>query len=351
MRRRAALTLIALTALSLRAIPADAGCGCNKPPPPAASVRPAFASPGDSVSLFSSRFERGRTYRVIFGDASSGASVYATAVRKRDLADGTYKAQIVVTAPALPPGPTRIRVKRDDDKLLEITPTDFTMLQAPIQLAEGDGETIAACYRAAVGADNTVYLPVDISNIAQHMIFNGLGMNYPLLFAASDIAIYNTQGFLMQLLGPTQAGIYAIDDPAGAPNSLELTYDRHEFLTYRDQHAHIGGMGLDPSDTAWHTDGTRHVDHDHLVIAIHGVVENQGPPAPGKTPAFDLHITTALADGTTGVLTNRTIQWSNECTPTASTTTSTASTTTSPLAPVTSAVTSTVDSPTGALTN
>ena len=75
MRRRTALTFIALTALTLRAIPADAGCGCNKPPPPAASVRPAFASPGDSVSLFSSRFERGRTYRVIFGDGLSAVEL------------------------------------------------------------------------------------------------------------------------------------------------------------------------------------------------------------------------------------------------------------------------------------
>jgi hypothetical protein len=32
----------------------------------------------------------------------------------------------------------------------------------------------------------------------------------------------NAQGFLMQLLGPDQS-IYAITDPAGAPNSLELT--------------------------------------------------------------------------------------------------------------------------------
>jgi hypothetical protein len=321
MRRPALMTLAALTVFALRAIPADAGCGCNKPPPPAAKIRPAFASPGDAVTLFDDDIKPNKTYVVAFGSGASAVTVTATPVVKRDLADGRMKPQVVVSAPALPPGPTRVQMKRknEDDRLIDLRNGEFTMLQAPIQLAEGDGETIAACYRAAVGADNTVYLPVDISNIAQHMIFSGLGMSYPLLFAASDIAIYNTQGFLMQLLGPAQAGIFAIDDPTGAPNSLELTYDRHEFLTYRDQHAHVGGMGLDPSDPAWHSDGTRHVDHDHLVIAIHGVVENQGPPPAGKTPAFDLHITTALADGTTGVLTNRTITWSPECTPTAPT--------------------------------
>jgi hypothetical protein len=329
------MILTALAALALRALPVDAGCGCNKPPPPAASIRPAFASPGDTVTVFSDDkdFKVGAKMTVVFASGAAAVNVPARVIAKRDLADGQVKPQVVVNAPALPPGPTRVLVKkdpkdRDKDALVAVTSGEFTMLQAPVALAEGDGETIAACYRAAVGADNTVYLPVDISNIAQHMIFSGLGMSYPLLFGASDIAIYNTQGFLMQLLGPAQAGIFAIDDPTGAPNSLELTYDRHEFLTYRDQHAHVGGMGLDPSDPAWHSDGTRHVDHDHLVIAIHGVVENQGPPPPGATPAFDLHITTALADGTTGVLTNRTITWSNECAPSA--------------APVTTAVTTAV---------
>jgi len=145
------------------------------------------------------------------------------------------------------------------------------------------------------------------------MIFSGIGMSYPLLFGPQDVTIYNAQGFLMQLLTPDQAGIYAIIDPAGAPNSLELIYDRHEFLTYRDQHAHIGGYGLDPSDLNWHTDGTYHVDHDHLILAIRGTVENVGPPTPGQTAPFELHVTTALADGTNGVITTRTIMWSTSC--------------------------------------
>ena len=130
--------------------------------------------------------------------------------------------------------------------------------------------------------------PVDISAISAHMIFSGLAVTYPLLFNAQDIVIYNDQGFLMQLLGPDQS-MYAITDPAGTPNSLELTYDRHEFQTYRDQHAHLGGLGLDPTDPDWRTDGTYHVDHDHLILAIRGVVENvvrlrraSRPPSPSR---------------------------------------------------------------------
>ena len=144
-------------------------------------------------------------------------------------------------------GPTAIEVK-GPGRDFKIAREDFTMMQAPLALQQGDGETIAKCYSAAVTSDHVVLIPLDISAISDHMIFNGLGENYPLLFGASDVMIYNTQGFLMQLLTtPNAAGIYAIDDP-GNPDSMELTYDRHEFNTYREQHAHTGGYGLDPSD-------------------------------------------------------------------------------------------------------
>jgi hypothetical protein len=116
----------------------------------------------------------------------------------------------------------------------------------------------------------------------------------------------------MQLLGPEQANIFAIADP-GIPDSLELIYDRHEFVTYRAEHAHVGGFGLDPLDLAWHLDGTRHIDHDHLVLAIRGTVEGQGTPAPGRTPAFDLTVTTALPDAPVGAVAHTVIEWSTEC--------------------------------------
>lgn len=309
MRKRALtmiFTALAATAM-LRSVPADAGCGCNKPPPPSAAVRPAFASPGDTVTLFPPDNKPGR-YDVEFADASR---IRTDAVYKRDLADGQYKWQVVVKAPQLSPGPTRIEMSGPGRDLV-VRSSDFTMMQAPLALQEGDGETIATCYSAAVTADHTVLIPLDISAIDDHMIFNGLGEKYPLLFGAADVAIYNTQGFLMQLLTEQNAGIYAIDDP-GDPDSIELTYDRHEFITYREQHAHQDGFGLDPTDRAWHTDGTYHVDHDRLVIAIKGVVENQGPPPAGRTPRFDFSIVTALADTTIGTTTTRTIVWSTAC--------------------------------------
>ena len=50
--------------------------------------------------------------------------------------------------------------------------------------------------------------------------------------------------------------------------------------------------------------------HDRAFVSR---VVVSSPPA-GQTPTFDLHITTALADGTNGVVTSRAIMWSNQCT-------------------------------------
>ena len=303
-RWMAMASVVAMTAtMTIGGGEAEAGCGCAKPPPALQLVRPAFASPGDSVTLFPPDNKPGE-YEI----KAAGYRVKKNAVYKRDLADGQYKWQLVVQAPVLPVGPLEIEVK-GPGRDFRIPRTDFTMMQAPLALQQGDAETVAKCYQAAVTANNVVLIPLDISNITDHMIFNGLGQGYPLLFGASDVMIYNTQGFLMQLLTPDHAGIYAIEDPTGNPDSFALTYDRHEFNTYRADHSHIGGLGLDPLDRAWHTDGSYHVDHDRLVLAIKGTVEGQGAPAAGRTPAFDLRIVTALGDEDGGTPTTRTIQW------------------------------------------
>jgi hypothetical protein len=273
-------------------VPSEAGCGCDKPPPALAAVRPTFASPGDEVTLFSNELREGISYRVRFDGAPD---ITAVPVGRRDFGDGISKLQLVVKAPPLPPGPTKIKVERSSGgpTIIKVEETGFTMLQPPLSLPEADVQTIAKCYRAAVGEDGTVYFPFNVGAIAKHTVFSGIGKSYPLLFGARDVTIYNTQGVVMQLLGPDVSSIYSIED-TGSPNSLELLYDRHEFVTYRSEHQHEGGLGLDATDPNWHVDGTRHIDHDHLVLAIGGVVEGKGKPKGGATPAFDLDVLTLV---------------------------------------------------------
>src|SRR6185369_6718323 len=196
-------------------------------------VRPAFASPGDTITLFPPD-NRSGTYEVRIGD---NYKTTTNAAWKRDLTDATYKWQVQVKAPQLRIGPTYIYVKGPGRDFF-VSSNDFTMMQAPLTLQEVNGETLAKCYSAAVTANNIVLLPLDITAITDRMIFNGLGESFPLLFNATDVMIYNTQGFLMQLLTtPNAVGIWEIED-YGQPDSLALTYDRHEFNTYLDMHAH-----------------------------------------------------------------------------------------------------------------
>jgi len=91
---------------------AEAGCGCEKPPPAPAAVRPAFAYSGAPVSLISPSFRAGQLYTVTFRSGTTGAMAraQAPAVTKRDLADGISKQHLVVPLPPLPLGPTHIVV-------------------------------------------------------------------------------------------------------------------------------------------------------------------------------------------------------------------------------------------------
>src|SRR5436853_6394035 len=129
MRNRSLMMMSLLAVLAaLPAAPADAGCGCAKPPPPASLVRPAFASPGDTVTLFPPDNRSGE-YEIRVADKKFKRN----AVWKRDLADGQYKWQVVATVPQLPMGPTALEVK-GPGRDFKIDRTDFTVMQAPIVL-------------------------------------------------------------------------------------------------------------------------------------------------------------------------------------------------------------------------
>jgi hypothetical protein len=325
---RLAVTAVGLTLVLAVAVRADAGCGCDKPPPPVAPIRPAFASPNAAVTLIGEGIVADQAYVVHFqGGSGPEATVEGVAVVKRDFADGTPKPQLVVAAPALDPGPTAVTVTPEAGgaPVLEIPPSDFTMLQAPLYLDEVQGKTRAKCYRAGVAADGTVYFPLDIDAITERMIFVGRLGGYRLTFGPEDVVIYNTQGVLMQLLDPDQAGLYTIDDAPdvedGGPGSewepdkrsFRMTYDRHEFKTYRERHLTDPDYFLDPNDPDWHVNGTRHIDHNHFVVAIHGLVDQAALPAAGETPPFTFRVTTTFADLIHGPKANTNIQWSAEC--------------------------------------
>ena len=300
-----ATTLVSVLLLSQPPL-AQAGCGCDKPPPPLAAIRPYVAYSGTEVHVFSPLILTGNTYTVTFVPSAGGqpVSVQATAVFRRDLADSQYKPQLGVQVPPLPLGPTSIHVSRTGQNvdLLAFADSTFTVAPQPVAIPAQAGEYHLPGFRAAVSRAGVLYMSLDLSSVMLPLTFQAQAKGYPVRFTSDEVLFYNTQGFLMQLLDQTMPGLFSISTSTSSGDSDLLRYSRHEFSTYYLQHAERQPHALDPSDPNWHLDGTPHVDHNHLVVALQSTL-NGVPPAPGMTPPFELVLQTAsfFAQGLVGL--------------------------------------------------
>jgi hypothetical protein len=300
-------TTLALGALALLAAfgarSAEAGCGCAKPPPPPAAVRPNVTYGGMPVTLFGSSLQASQSYTVIFtsvfkpGGGTVQASVTGTARARRDLADAVSKTQLVVTLPAsLPLGPASISVKNaSGTQVLAVSDSAFTVAPQPLAVPSAYGRYYWSNYQAAVGRDGVVHIALDLSAVQNPIVFEAQALGYALRFGSGDIVFHNTQGFLMQLLVQNTAqpipGMFAFPSPTSTDSDM-LHYSRHEFDTYFLQHQERQPHAVDATDGNWHQDGTRHVDHDHLILSIAGRLPNGSLPTPGATARCGL--TTAV---------------------------------------------------------
>ncbi len=268
-----------------------AGCGCDHPPPAWSVVMPPFGSPHKVITIFAEggSFTVGETYAVSFG---SGPTVAAVATL-------TDRLEVPVPKGAAP-GPAAIRVQGPD---YDHTYPDsaFTVLGKPRKIKNREGIFAARKYEAAVSADGTLLLPLNLEQVLDPVQFAFALRNLPLAFTADDVVIYNTDGVDLTLFTldvnstqlqwgdytgwtvETDAGIPAdiyeglehdSDDPSRTSDLF--TYWRHEFYTYRN--AHLPGGTHEVNEAGYHPDGTLHIDHDHLVIAIRGQLRD--PKAP-----------------------------------------------------------------------
>ena len=291
MHTRTVVSALLATALGLSLTPsARAGCGCDKPAPPRAAIRPFVAGSGQTVTLFNPALESGAAYDVAFEVTGSAPQwVRARAEVQKDIADGAAREHLRVSVPELPLGPCAVHVWRDGARQFDVAADDFTVAAQPIALHDG-AETTSHDYRAAVGADGTVYIPVDVGAVSAATRFSGTALGLPLQYQAQNVAMYNDQGYLMQLLDPKSPGLFDVSG-GDLDESTTLSYWRHEFQTYKQEetmprHAH-------DATGEWHADGTRHVDHDHIIVALRGAFADGTTPAPGATPPFNLVIASA----------------------------------------------------------
>ena len=297
MRPRAALTIgLALAAFALLAPrPADAGCGCDKPPPPRAAIRPFVGYVDQQVTLFDERLTPGRRYDVLFESSETGMSDWSRgrAALRRDLADGERRIQLRVAVAAVALGPCRVSVWRDGEMVFALEDDAFTVAAAPVPLHDFSEGITRDGYRTGIGRDGTMYVPVDVTQVDAATTFVGETIGFPLRFRAEDVTMYNDQGFLMQVLQPGNTQLFRIAG-GDVQRGDRLSYWRHEFATYKQEHRQRDARAVE-GETDWHADGSYHVDHDHIVVAIRGVMPNGLPPTPGATPAFSLSISSTTA--------------------------------------------------------
>ncbi len=280
------------SALLTAAPPAQAGCGCDHPPPAWSLVMPPFGSPGRTLQIVADgfAFEAGGLYEVDFGGHH---------LVQVEAGDGD---RLKVELPGgVPPGPVAIGIRGPGVDVVYPSAL-FTALPRARRIKERSGTFAARNYDAAIGADGTLYLALDVSKVLDPMQFtfalHGLGLH----FAHDDVVIYNADGvdltlFTLEVEDATerQWGSYygwTVESDAGLPSTyyvpksidsgdpLEVssvfTYWRHEFHTYAGAHASGGSHELDA--LGFHPDGTVHIDHESLVIAIQGLERDASDP-------------------------------------------------------------------------
>ncbi|MGH7896037.1 MAG: hypothetical protein ACREQL_15300 [Candidatus Binatia bacterium] len=273
---------------------ASAFCGCDKPPPPRANVRP-FAAPVDqTITLFDDRLAQNGQYTVHFTarDSSSDWS-RARAVVKRDFADGQLRRQLRVAVPNVSMGPSEISVYDHDDVLVYTLSDDqFTVIGEPIALHDFSETLTRDGYRTGVGADGTVYFALDMSEMSDATTYTGTALGVGFRFRPESVGMYNSQGFFGGGLDPQAPGLFQIAAGSGRVSDT-LAYWRHEFRTYKEDHRKRDSRRS--ADGEWHADGTPHVDNYHLVVAVAATLDNGQPLPSGTSPAFRLVITSTPA--------------------------------------------------------
>lgn len=285
---------IATMLLLASASTANAMCGCDKPAPPRAAVRPFVAHAEQTITLFDDRFQERKQYTVVF-TARDGSSDWSQGrgVARKDFADGVIRRQLRVAVPNVAFGPSAISVfTHGGEHLYTLSDDQFTVIASPIALHDF-AETIARPgFKTGVGVDGTMYVAFDATEMSNATTYTGLATGLGMRFRSDNVLIYNAQGFFGGWLDPQQAGLFQIT-PGTTGVSDQLSYWRHEFATYKEQHRKLDARRT--ADGEWHADGTPHVDNFHFVVAITPITDNGQPLTPGPTPAFDLSITSQPA--------------------------------------------------------
>src|SRR5262249_45940899 len=158
---------------------------------PRAAVRPFVGWADQRITLFDDRLVPGQRYWVGFESAADGSRDWSrgTATLRRDLADGQLRPHVRVAVGSVSFGPCRIGLwTQAGDPLLALDDSEFTVTAAPIALHDFSETVTRNRYQAGVGADGTVYIPVDVSQVTDATTFTGQAIGFPMRFGSDNVA-------------------------------------------------------------------------------------------------------------------------------------------------------------------
>ena len=310
MKRQKTTILMVLTLATLLLASPDvwAGCGCDHPTPCPTPVMPGFSSPGDRIKLTGEDFsteEDGN--KVSFGESYMKMTTEAVARTPETLfvnvPDRSYASYMV--------GPMPIQVKKGYKTVAEYDKDQFTYLEKPLVLEEGQGHYIFSGFRIAVDTFGVIYIPLDVSKILASTHFMVFIEDLPLEFGTEDTLIFNKDGFNLNLFTLDVEGYekqwgdwYGAQGISNSdPTQSDMfTYWRHDFYAYNAAHQ-PGGEYYTHTENEdgylLHDNGSIHVDHDRLVVAIAGKLRDSKDPenldkmtslTPGNIRGVKIHV-------------------------------------------------------------
>ncbi len=279
---------------------ADAGCGCNKPPPLPATVIPSVAYPGMQITLYDQSLASGQKWTVTFDNGSQSVPVKGKIVYRRDVTDSTGRTrdyQLTVKVPNIASGPATITAVSGSNTI-SVPNTAFVVMGKPQIVHQQNSELEDVTYSTGVGLDGTLYIAIGgLDKVCDPIDFTSSFSNIPLSFGDGDVLIYNWQGYLIDALTPASHNHFSITPPTKPTSSDVLYYGRHSFQTYCKQHRPGGIKQVDPRDKNWHRDGTPHVDYSAVIFAIKGLTNGAPLPAGLVQPAPLMNLATELGNG------------------------------------------------------
>jgi len=271
------LLLLVLSMLTMSPRLADAGCGCDHPPPLRGTVYPRFAWSGAPVSVYEPSF------------ATSGASAKISGQEVETyLPADEPDARRMIVPPSVSIGPVAIEVfDREGRVIAEVPESQLTVLPQPLPLYEAQGTFKYEQVTAAVDTDGTLYIPFDLSTVTKPMQFYVTLENLPLRFTEPELVFYNKDQFNLKLFellvdgpedyqwGPYYGAKVSRSSDPGITSDV-ISYWRHEFESYHM--AHLPGGSHVAGPDGLHPDGTPHIDHYNLVLGVTGSVSDSSQP-------------------------------------------------------------------------